>query len=441
MSLGIRNLIVFLFLALFIITPANALNLGVHSDVGSVTKEISAGDQTCYSGKTIVGQEAILDSWDASGHDEKTIKSRVSSGSNAQEISVENSGPMSTSVTSVASSDAVISCLDGEMGGDTALLKLASESKGNDQYLTAGFSGEVSEDMKGLDASLTMVAADSSGIGGDLSLLGVDGLGGGVQGDMSMELNGIYAQADGGLGSFGAALSNVDKKAAGKVSKATIVKGKYAYYDNPSAYVLLGYRWPKNPTIPLVLKNDAEFAQEGLSQVDAAQAISDAAEIWDAQVLKHELFLNSVSFDSNVAADVQDWKNVHAWIPIESNALAYSRTYTYRNFVPGTRYKMAAESDVCYNSNLGWTLARDQTACPNLYPYKDTNLGDGLTPTYYNLRTVATHELGHTLGLGDTYLHSLYKYDLSQIMGYYDSDHQINLGLGDVAGIKKLYAV
>jgi predicted Zn-dependent protease len=102
---------------------------------------------------------------------------------------------------------------------------------------------------------------------------------------------------------------------------------------------------------------------------------------------------------------------------------------------------MAAESDVCYNSNLGWTLARDQTVCPSLYPYKDTNLGDGLTPTCYNLQTVATHELGHTLGLGDTYLHSLYKYDLAQIMGYYDSDHQITLGLGDMAGIKKLYAV
>jgi hypothetical protein len=193
MSLSIRNLIVFLFLALFIITPANALNLGVHCDIGSVTKEISAGDQTSYSGKTIVGQEAIIDSWDASGSDKKSIKSRVSSGSNAQEISVENSGPMSTSVTSMASSDAVISCLDGEMGGDSALLKLASESKGNDQYQTAGFSGEVSEYSEGLDASLTVVAAGSSGIDGDLNLLGVDGLGAGVQGDMSMELNGIYA--------------------------------------------------------------------------------------------------------------------------------------------------------------------------------------------------------------------------------------------------------
>ncbi|MDM7912314.1 MAG: hypothetical protein QUS09_04380, partial [Methanotrichaceae archaeon] len=219
----------------FIIVPVNALNLGINSDVGSVTKDIAAGDQTTYSGKTVVGLEAIVDSGEASGSDGKSIKSRVSSGSNANSISLDSSGPMSASVTSAASPDAVVSCLDGKMGGDAALLKLASESKGNDQYLAAGFSGDVSEDTDGLDASLTMVAAGSSGIDGDLTLLGVDGLGDGVQGDMIMELDGLYVKPNGkGLGQFGAALVNVDKKAVGKVSKGSISPGISDNYNDPS---------------------------------------------------------------------------------------------------------------------------------------------------------------------------------------------------------------
>ncbi len=429
------SFIVFSLMALFIIVPANSLNFGVHSDVGSVTKDIAAGDQTTYSGKTVVGQEAILDRWDTSGSDEKSIKSQVSSGSNVNSISIDSSGPMSASVTSMASSDVVISCLDGEMGGDTALLKLASESKGNDQYLTAGFSGEVSKETEGLDASLTMVAAGSSGIDGDLSLLGVDGLGDGVQGDMSMVLNGLYVKPDGkGLGQFGAALVNVDKSAAGKVSKATIVEGAYGNYNDPSAWVAAGWRWKDNPTIPFYLRSDRNLANEKLTAAQAKAAISAAAEAWDGQT-SQELFKNGITASSSVAADRYDKKNVHAWKPI-SGALAYSRTYYYTSQyvtgADGNRYNKAVESDVCYNTAYSWTTNPTSTA---LYP---------ATNTFY-LQTVAEHELGHTIGLGDTYLHSLYKYDFAQIMGYYNDindlngDRLVDLGSGDINGISTLY--
>lgn len=437
MQLDRSSLIVFLFVALFIIVPVNALNLGVHSDVGSATKEIAAGDQTTYSGKTVVGQEAILDSWEASGPDEKSIKSRVSSGSNANSISVDSSGPMSASVTSVASSDAVISCLDGKMAGDTALLKMASESKGNDQYLTAGFSGEVSEDKTGLDASLTMVAAGSSGIDGDLSLLGVDGLGDGIQGDTYMELNGLYVKPDGsGLGQFGAALVNVDKNAAGKVSKATIVDGTYNNYDDPSAWVAAGWRWQDNPNIQFYLRSDRNLANEKLTAAQATAAISAAAEAWDDKT-SQELFKNGIIVSTSAAADKYDKKNVHAWKPI-SGALAYSRTYYYNTlFVQGADkklYKKAVESDVCYNTAYSWTTNPTNSA---LYP---------ATNTFY-LQTVAEHELGHTIGLGDTYLHPLYKYDLAQIMGYYNDindlngDRKVDLGTGDINGARALYGL
>jgi hypothetical protein len=63
-----------------------------------------------------------------------------------------------------------------------------------------------------------------------------------------------------------------------------------------------------------------------------------------------------------------------------------------------------------------------------------------LSDNILDVQTVALHEMGHTIGLGDTYLHDIYQYDLSQIMGYYDGV-QRTLGSGDNAGVKKLYGI
>lgn len=417
--------------------PVESMNLKVQSDVGSATKDISVGDQTAFSGQTVLGQDEMLDSWEAGGSDKKSIKSSVGSGSNSNSVSIDSSGPGSASVSSVASSDAVVSCFDGKMAGDTALVELASESNGNNQYLTAGFSGEAS-DTEGLDASLTMVAAGSSGIDGDLSLMGVDGLGAGVSGNMAMELNGLYVKSDGrGLGQFGAAHVNVDKRAAGKVSKARIVKGKYDNYNDPTAWVAAGWRWQNNPDIQFYLRADGNMADEGMTADQAKAAISAAAELWDGQT-NQNLFSDGVIAEGTMTADKLDGVNVHAWIPMASDALAYSRTYYYTTkyvYGPnGKRYKKAIESDVSYNTKFAWTA--DITNL-DLYPATNT----------FNLQTVATHEMGHTLGLGDTYLNSLYKYDLAQIMGYYndandlynDGKAEVDLGAGDIKGITTLY--
>ncbi len=430
MPSDIRKPIAFLLLTSIIIVPVDALNLGISSDVGSVTRDIDAGDQTTYSGNTVVGQEAILDNWEASGSDKKSIKSSVSSGSSAQEISVESSGPMAASVTSAASPDAVVSYIDGEMGGATALLKLASESKGNDQYLTAGFSGECAEDESALDASLTMFAVDSSGIEGDLSLLGVDVLDSGVQQDMSMTISGLYAEPEGSnFGQFRAQLVNVDKKSGSDVSEANIVSGEYANYNDPTAWVAAGWRWKNSPNIQLYLRSDRNLAKERLTSAQAKAAILAAANTWDA-VSSQELFKNSISVSTSVAVDRRDGKNVHAWKYISSpGVLAYSRTYSYTSqYVTGAngkRYKKAIESDICYNTAYSWTTNSAKSA---LY-----------------LQTIAAHELGHTIGLGDTYLHALYKYDNAQIMGYYndindiDANGLIDLGVGDINGATALY--
>lgn len=188
----LRRLSAFLLIAFVALTTACALNLDVSSDSGSITKCIAAGDKTVYSGTTLLGEGTALDSWKTSGSDEKAVQSRVSWRGNAHEISLIGTGPMTASVNTLATSDAVISNLNDLMGGSMGLLKLASESKGNDQYLTAGFFGDVSEGKDGIDASLSMVAKDRSSIGGSLDILGVDGLGSGLEENMAMVLEGLY---------------------------------------------------------------------------------------------------------------------------------------------------------------------------------------------------------------------------------------------------------
>ncbi|WP_369424877.1 matrixin family metalloprotease, partial [Methanothrix sp.] len=54
----------------------------------------------------------------------------------------------------------------------------------------------------------------------------------------------------------------------------------------------------------------------------------------------------------------------------------------------------------------------------------------------FDIRTIALHELGHTLGLADLYDIS----NTDQIMyGYNDGTSRWTLGSGDIAGIRKLY--
>ncbi len=428
-------------MSLLLIMPTNAINVELNCDVGSVNKEITASDMTCYNGRTVIGQEAVLDSWDAGGPGKKSIRSQIRSRSGSHEISVENNGPLTASVTSIASPDAVVSCFDGKMGGDAALLKLASESGADGKYLTAGFSGEVSDDPDAVDAALSMVSAGRSKFGGGLTVLDVDVFSEGVPGDVSKVVNGLFVQPDGkSLGQFGAALVNVDKSSgrqiSGATSEANVVSGTYNDYNDPTAWVAAGWRWQSNPNIQLYLRSDKTLTNEKLTATQAASAILAAANAWDA-VTSQELFKNSISKSSTVAADKYDKKSVHAWKYISSGALAYSSTYYYPSVyvtgADGRPYYKAIESDVCYNTAYSWTTNANSAA---LYPASYT----------FNLQTVAEHEMGHTLGLGDAYLHDIYKFDTAQIMGFYDdindisgNDRKVDLGQGDVSGIKTLY--
>jgi hypothetical protein len=133
----------------------------------------------------------------------------------------------------------------------------------------------------------------------------------------------------------------------------------------------------------------------------------------------------TVISDSGKSIDTRDGYNVNAWKYLSEapSALAYCRTWSGGPIVNG--FYSAIESDVSYNTNWAWS----------------TSGGN------YDVQSVATHELGHTIGLGDIYS-STYggtlppsdprTQDYEQVMNLYDGP-QRTLGNGDKAGAQALY--
>jgi len=440
MRFSAKKLSIILLLILVFIAPTHGIKICVAAGEGSdaqgvaLVKDLKMGTFSSFSGNTLIGDRIVADSWYARSSDPSSISSMMYSGDNALKISLISAGPMGASASGVAGSHAVATDLSGRADGDQAQLRLSSESPNNNQYLMAGYEGGDGED--GLKANLRMAAAGSSGISGDLEVMGVKGLEGGMPGEMAMVLNGLYAKPDGDLGRFAVATMDVNNhRDRPEVSSASTVSGTYSDYNDPQAYALAGWRWQDNPSIKFWLRTDRYLSGEKLTAGQATAALSSAAEAWDDQT-GQELFANGISTSSTKAADRLDGFNVHAFKYISSGALAYSRTYYYPSLLEydpqGRPYYRAAESDIVYNTKYSWTTSISNT---KLYP---------ATKTFY-LQTVAQHELGHTCGLGDTYLDALYKYDLAQIMGFYNDANDLNhdggvdFGAGDVTGIKQLY--
>jgi len=158
--------------------------------------------------------------------------------------------------------------------------------------------------------------------------------------------------------------------------------------------------------------------------------VSAAANTWDDEVSSN-LFADgtTVIIDNSKSVDnpfsstpVSDKSNVVGWASMGSSYLGMTRWWS--NGATKEGYKSILEADTWLASDKKWTT--------------DLSKATGST---YDIQSVAVHELGHTIGLGDLYTlpsTDSRKYDWNQVMNSYDGAQRV-LGNGDTSGVKSLY--
>jgi len=151
----------------------------------------------------------------------------------------------------------------------------------------------------------------------------------------------------------------------------------------------------------------------GLNQDFVINAIQASAETWDAAT-SAELFNNSYTIDNTVIWGVQDFKNALTW-----------GDYPQTNVIAVTRYwidsatKSIVEFDIMFDNDFHW--------------------GDAaVNHSLMDVQNIATHELGHGIGLSD-----VYKTPCGNVtmFGYSDNGDisKRTLEQPDITGLQMLY--
>jgi len=235
------------------------------------------------------------------------------------------------------------------------------------------------------------------------------------------------------IGSFELQVMNLDREAdiqdrAEQVGTAAALSSGGSY----SSYALTGYRWnQRNPQLQLYL--NPTDTPSGLSTEASQNAIAQAANTWDDAVGEN-LFADgsTVIVDYTKVVDnpfppqgqeVADGYSVSGWKGLGGSYLGMQRWWSNGQLVDG--YRSIVETDSWYNRDFAWT----------------TDLATAQSTGRIDLQSVALHELGHGIGMGDLYTlpeGDPRKSDLQQVMNLYDGP-QRELGNGDRTGAQILY--
>jgi len=180
--------------------------------------------------------------------------------------------------------------------------------------------------------------------------------------------------------------------------------------SKPGGYVLTGYKWPSTPVTYAI--NHGSIPA-GLIKTAVSDAIKTSAETWDAAT-GAELFKDAVS-DTTAAYGVYDQTNAVTFAPIASSGTIAVTMYWFNR-----KTKALLEFDMCFNTNYPWGISGSTSG------------------TFMDIRNIATHEFGHSVGLGD-----LYKTTTADLTMYgyanYNEINKTSLEAGDIAGIQFLY--
>jgi len=188
-------------------------------------------------------------------------------------------------------------------------------------------------------------------------------------------------------------------KPAGKVPKA------------PSCYKFLSpqkVRW-QNPPVSYVI--NPENPQD-LSQRFIESAVSTSAETWDSATIP-ELMGDNYTLGS-VTYGVQDYINAITFGDYPTKGVIAVTTVWYN---PAT--KRIVEFDMMFDTDWTWGDATKE-------------------PTKMDLQNIATHELGHGVGLSDVYENACNTVTMYGYSDYGETDKR-TLAQPDITGLQTLY--
>ncbi len=176
-----------------------------------------------------------------------------------------------------------------------------------------------------------------------------------------------------------------------------------------TCYKLLGVKWTALPVNYVINPTNPQ----GLSEAFVNSAVSTSAETWDSAT-SSELFNNAYSINYNAKYGVQNYQNAIAFGDYPDNNVIAVTSIWY------TRVgKKIVEFDQLYNTRFVW--------------------GDAtVNPTKMDLQNIATHELGHAVGLDDIYSSSCSSVTM---YGYSDNGEiqKRTLETPDIKGLQSLY--
>ncbi len=401
MRLSIRSIVLLLLLLSLIVQQACCLEVTTSGSSGTISKRINAGDQTYYESTTRLGDEFTIDDWLASGPDRKSIRNMVGSGSNSHDISLENSGIASIEGHGLATSDGVVSTVNGQIDGDEGKINVMARSEDNDMSILAGFAGDSSED--GIDVDLDLISSGSAVILGDATINGESCFNDEIleyvaDYDAFVNICGLTTLNDGKLGEFKARTTN--KKKAPRSSE----------------YKLIGFKVPSDG---IKISYDGAAAPSSVSS-GAEGAIGAATVTWDAAT-SAKFFSTS---SQNALQAPFYWSE-----GLRKSTIAV--TYIGARYDSIKKGYVLDKTYCAFNKKLLWEIdVNDDTS--------DGVISSNERDNIFDVQTIALHEQGHMLGLDDITTSSK---SYLTMYGYNDGHSDRSLATGDIQGLKAIYGL
>ena len=399
-----------------IIESAASINGGSIGTYSEITKPTVLGTKTSTN---LIAQGTSVDVALSGAKDSKE----------AYQAAYVGNGILSSSLNLVIDDDIVVR-QSTRIVGDVGATRSSSNSAENNMAVAGAFSGSGD-----LNAELTSIAADRAGIHGTNSFNGQEVVNDNLlqtvnDGEFSVSVDGIYEDRKGDLGNFAVTAS----------SKAS---NKLALSQSNVAFQTAGYAW----AAPIHYKLSTNLIGSSTSANAKLwlQEISKGANQWDSNtaknvfkgsdttntpgpgnVLEFTTFIpNPGTYYGGTGDGNNNYMAVTTAVTGSTIGLAYTWYYTdlYVTGWDGDPYQKAAESDVYFNANKYWRVATGEST---------------LTNSKFDVRTIATHEVGHSLGLLDLYGSK----DANKIMyGYNNGQVKWYLRNADKLGLWSLYGL